>query len=229
MKCLLSGYTVSISTFCKYATTGTSAVSLWSEQTIHFQHQILSIHWIYKSFLHRLNTAALSQLCNWMQMILVCRLGCISDAEPFKGALLCISSALLFIAAAAVLQDVNSKRRTGLSVKCDLLQAQPCQLWGTEVWPRRCLTSPAASGPNSQLHNTAYPEQCHLLNNRPKTKRKHISVQFVPTVWPHIWNSFDPDAQQRHSYVEHLREPRQIKTSKTTRQTSVCREAFCKR
>lgn len=79
-----------------------------------------------------------------------------------------------------------AKRRTGLSVKCDVLQAQPCQLWGTEVWPQRCLASPVASGPDSQLHNTAYPEQCHLLNNRPKTKRKHISEQFVPTVRPHI-------------------------------------------
>lgn len=40
-----------------------------------------------------------------------------------------------FVAAAAVPQDARSERRARLSVECDLLQAQPCQLWGTEVWP----------------------------------------------------------------------------------------------
>lgn len=120
----------------------------------------------------------------------------------------------------------EQQKANRLSGKCDLLQAQPCQLWGTEVWPRRCLTSPAASGPNSQLHNTAYPEQCHLLNNRPKTKRKHISEEFAPTVWPHIWNSFDPDAKACMCGI--LKEKWQIKTSGTTRQITAWRVAFCK-
>lgn len=61
-----------------------------------------------------------------------------------------------------------------LSVEGDLLRARPCQLWGTEVWPLRCLTSSAASGPASQLQYTAYLEQRHVLNNRPKTKIKNL-------------------------------------------------------
>lgn len=77
---LLSGYTVSTSVLCKQAATGASVFC-----TDHsFSPPDPAFCWIYKSFLHRLNTSTFSQLCNWMQMIRVCRLGCISDAEPFK-------------------------------------------------------------------------------------------------------------------------------------------------
>ena len=77
---------------------------------------------------------------------------------------------------AAVSQEASSEQRAWLSVEGDLLQAQPCQLWGTEVWPLRCLTSPVASGPASQLHNTAYLEQWHVLNKRPKADRAQNSL-----------------------------------------------------
>lgn len=81
LKCsLLSGYAVSTSVLCKQAATGASLFC-----TDHpFSPADPAFRWIYKSFLHRLNTSTFSQLCNWMQMILMCRLGCISDAEPFK-------------------------------------------------------------------------------------------------------------------------------------------------
>lgn len=63
----------------------------------------------------------------------------------------------------------SAERGACLSVEGDLLQARPCQLWGTEVWPLRCLTSPVASRPASQLQYTAYLE--HALNIRPTVDR----------------------------------------------------------